>query len=106
VLEIQELLGTAAAAPLKKKAIALTNGRRAIFAAHITGPLKLRARFKGKTLLAQVARTGLVRYAGKQYTSPSLAAAAACNRGTCNGWTFWKYQRAPGDWVTLDTLRK
>jgi hypothetical protein len=37
---------------------------------------------------------------------PSLVAATACKRQTCNGWTFWKYERAPGDWVPLDNLRK
>jgi Restriction Enzyme Adenine Methylase Associated len=47
-----------------------------------------------------------VRLDGKEYTSPSLAAAAACKRKTCNGWTFWQYERAPGDWVPLNALRK
>jgi len=23
-----------------------------------------------------------------------------------NGWTCWTYERAPGDWVKLDELRK
>jgi len=23
----------------------------------------------------------------------------------CNGWKFWNYERAPGDWVRLRTLR-
>jgi hypothetical protein len=106
VLEIQELLGTARARPVPAKPILVNNGRRPVLAEHIDGPFQLRARFKGKTLTAQVVRSGIVRYAGKQFTSPSLAAAAACNRSTCNGWTFWKYQRAPGDWVILDNLRK
>ncbi len=30
---------------------------------------------------------------------------AAVIKRPCNGWTFWTYQRAPGDWVRLDTLR-
>ena len=25
---------------------------------------------------------------------------------TFNGWSFWQFQRAPGDWVPLDNLRK
>ena len=70
------------------------------------GPLKLRARFKGQTISARVRRTGHVRLNGKDYTSPSLAAAAACKRKTCNGWTFWQYERAPGKWALLDQLRK
>jgi len=49
---------------------------------------------------------GKVRFAGKVYTSPSLATAAACKRQRCNGWVFWQYERAPGDWVLLDALRR
>ena len=68
--------------------------------------MKLRAWFKGKKLRAQLLKGGRVRFAGKVYDSLSTAAAKACKRRTCNGWTFWKYQRAPGDWVTVDHLRK
>jgi hypothetical protein len=81
-------------------------GRKPILAKHITGPMKLRTRFKGKTLTARVKRNGLIRFRGKVYSSPSVAGAVACKRRTCNGWTFWKYERAPGDWVRLNELRK
>ncbi len=80
-------------------------GRTPVLAEYISGAMNLRARFKGAALLARVRRDGTVRFAGKLYTSPSLAAAAACKRKTCNGWKFWQYERAPGDWVLLDTLR-
>lgn len=78
----------------------------AVLTTYINSPMKLRAQFKGKTVTASVRQDGIIRFEGKKYTSPSLAAAAACNRRTCNGWTFWKYERAPGDWVLLDNLRK
>jgi hypothetical protein len=81
-------------------------GRTPALAEYIKGPLKLRARFKGQAITARVRRTGHVRLDGKDYTSPSLAAAAACKRKTCNGWTFWQYERAPGKWALLDQLRK
>jgi len=68
--------------------------------------MKLRAWFKGKKLRAQLLKGGRVRFNGKVYDSLSTAAAKACRRVSCNGWTFWKYQRAPGDWVTVDHLRK
>jgi len=68
--------------------------------------MKLRAWFKGKKLRAQLLKGGRVRFSGKVYDSLSTAAAKACKRRTCNGWTFWKYLRAPGDWVTVDHLRK
>jgi hypothetical protein len=84
----------------------ISKGRKPILAKYVTGPMKLRTRFKGKTLTARVKRNGLIRFRGKVYSSPSVAAAAACKRRTCNGWTFWKYERAPGDWVRLNELRK
>jgi hypothetical protein len=68
--------------------------------------MKLMAWFKGKKLKAQLLKGGRVRFNGKVYESLSTAAAKACKRRTCNGWTFWKYLRAPGDWVTVDHLRK
>jgi hypothetical protein len=47
----------------------------------------------------------LIRYKNKDYNSPSHAGSAVVKR-SCNGWTFWKYERAPGDWVFLDELRR
>jgi hypothetical protein len=73
---------------------------------YISGPLKLQAKFKGKMIKARARRDGLIHYGGRTYTSPSLAAAKACKRRTCNGWTFWRFERAPGDWVSLNELRK
>jgi hypothetical protein len=78
----------------------------AVLGTYIAGPMKLRATFKGNNIAAHVRKDGVIRFEGGKYTSPSLAAAAACKRKTCNGWTFWKYERAPGDWVKLDNLRK
>jgi predicted GIY-YIG superfamily endonuclease len=82
------------------------DGRKPVLAEFISGPIKLRAKFKGVVVTARVRRDGAVRFAGKVYTSPSLAAAAARKSRTCNGWTFWHYERAPGDWVLLDALRR
>ncbi len=67
---------------------------------------QLRAEFKGTIIKAIIRADGTIRYKGQVFTSPSLAASAACNRKTANGWHFWKYERAPGDWVKLDFLRK
>jgi hypothetical protein len=74
-------------------------------AEYIDGPLKLRATLKGKTYTARVRGDGSVRFDGKIYDSPSAAGTAVCKR-SCNGWWFWKYERAPGDWVRLSELRK
>jgi hypothetical protein len=107
-IEIQDLLGMAIApAPRRSVAAAPTsNGRSPILAEYVNGPMTIRARHKGKLHRAFVRKTGMIRFAGKHFTSPSLAGACAVNRRTCNGWTFWHYQRAPGDWVPLDNLRK
>jgi hypothetical protein len=74
-------------------------------AKYLDKPIKLRATLKGKTYTALVRRDGSVRFEGKIYRSPSAAGTAICKR-SCNGWWFWKYERAPGDWVRLSELRK
>jgi hypothetical protein len=102
---MQEMLGLYTARRPQVKPPA-PDGRHPTLADYIKAPMQLRARFKGQTIEARVRRTGHVRLDGKEYTSPSLAAAAACKRPTCNGWTFWRYERAPGDWVLLNELRK
>jgi hypothetical protein len=81
-------------------------GKKAALARYISGPMKLRANYKGSVITAQVRRDGTIRFDGKKYFSPSVAGARACERRSCNGWTFWKYERAPGDWVLLDNLRR
>jgi hypothetical protein len=82
------------------------NHRKPLLAKYITASMSLRAHFKGKTLKARVSKDGNIHLADKIFTSPSMAAVAAIQGKNCNGWTFWKYQRAPGDWVELDTLRR
>jgi hypothetical protein len=66
---------------------------------------RLRGHSKGKTFQASARDDGSIRLQGKLYTSPSAAAEAA-TRYPVDGWLFWKYERAPGDWVRLDELRK
>jgi hypothetical protein len=65
---------------------------------------RLRAKYKGKLRRAVVRRDGRIRYDGVVYDSPSAAAIAVIGRNV-NGWAFWKYERAPGDWVPLSMLR-
>ncbi|HXX21787.1 MAG TPA: hypothetical protein VEO19_01405 [Terriglobia bacterium] len=66
---------------------------------------RLRGRSKGKAFHASVRDDGSIRLQGKVYDSPSAAAEAA-TQYPVDGWLFWKYERAPGDWVCLDELRK
>jgi len=81
-------------------------GKQPALAQYIKGSVKLQARYKRNIIKARVRRDGSISFRGKIYRSPSQAAARACKRRTCNGWTFWQYERAPGDWVKLNELRK
>ena len=66
--------------------------------------LQLKTVYKGTTYRAFVQKDGIVRYKNRKYTSPSAAGRAVIQRA-CNGWAFWRYQRAPGQWVRLSNLR-
>lgn len=81
-------------------------GRRVALAAYVTKPMAIRNKYKGRFVRAQVRRDGTIRFAKKVFQSPSMAAAAACGRKTVNGWQFWRYERAPGDWVPLAEIRR
>jgi hypothetical protein len=65
----------------------------------------IRFRFKGKLHKARVRTDGTIRYQGQVFTSPSSAAAAVTKKAS-DGWTAWRYERAPGDWVPLSELRR
>lgn len=64
----------------------------------------IRLEYKGRKYKARVLKTGVISYKGKKYMSPSLATKPITGR-TWNGWLCWLYQRSPGEWVPLDTLR-
>jgi len=83
----------------------LLEGRMPPLLPYIKKVFKLRGRSKGKVFHASVRNDGTIRLQGKMYASPSAAAAAA-TQYPVDGWSFWKYERAPGDWVRLDELRK
>lgn len=80
-------------------------GRVVSRTAYVNRTIRIKARYKGKTINAYFRKDGNVYYDGKAYRSPSGAAQVVCGR-TCNGWSFWTYQRSPGDWVPIDELRK
>jgi hypothetical protein len=74
-------------------------------ARYIKAPTTLRANHGGKLIHARIRRDGWIRFAGHLYNSPS-AAGTACRKKATNGWKFWEYERARGDWVSLDELRR
>ncbi len=68
--------------------------------------IRLRATFKDERLRASVLKNGLIKFKGKQYSTPSGAGKAARGGVPVDGWYFWTYERAPGDWVVLDKIRR
>lgn len=90
-------------------------GRQPTLAPFVTRRFHIQFKYKGKLYIAHVRSDGTIRFAansaeakrfkGKIFTSPSLAGWAVTNRST-DGWYAWKYERAPGDWVHLNELRK
>lgn len=104
--ELNYLIGRATA-PIAKPPRRKNGKKRGatVMANYVSRPMRLRANYRGQLVNARIRRNGLIRYKMNDYSSPSLAGAAVVKR-SCNGWTFWKYERAPGDWVLLDVLRR
>lgn len=82
-------------------------GRRGtpVLAAFVDRSMSIRAQYKGKVYKARVRKNGTIRYGARVFNSPSLAAMAITRR-SANGWWFWTYERAPGQWVRLRELRR
>ena len=89
----------------QKRAIDTVVKRVPPLASYVRQRLKIRFRYKGTRHSATVRSDGTIRLNGKVFNSPSQAAAAITHRAM-NGWTTWSYERAPGDWVLLDEMRK
>ncbi len=90
----------------ERKAIKQKKGRDvAVLAIYKNRPRRLRGKSKGTTFKASVRNDGRIRFNRKSFASPSHAAAEAVGH-SMNGWWFWQYERAPGDWVRLRELRK
>lgn len=76
-----------------------------VLAGYIKKAMTLRGKYKGEIHKARVRKDGTIRVARKVFTSPSLAASAVVGHAA-NGWGFWTYERAPGQWVRLRELRR
>jgi hypothetical protein len=79
-------------------------GRAATLAPYVTARVRLKRLYKGRLYRAVVRADGRIRYNGSVFTSPSRAAREVCGHAT-DGWHFWQYERAPGDWVPINELR-
>jgi hypothetical protein len=98
-------LGLKKSTVVAKSKITVQKGRKPVLAPYVKTRFEIRLGYKGKTRKAMVRKDGTILSAGKVYNSPSMAASAIKQRAS-NGWVSWSYQRAPGDWVLLDVLRK
>jgi len=63
------------------------------------------ANYKGKSYRAVFYKTRGIKLNGKFYETPTGAAKAIVDRGTVNGWRFWKYRDEGGELVSLGNLR-
>lgn len=92
-----------------------TEGKKPVLAPFVNRRFHIRFRYKDRLYIAHVRRDGSITFAkdsaeadrlqGKVFFSPSRAAKAVTKR-EMNGWAVWTYERAPGDWISLDGLRK
>jgi len=103
--EINWVIGRSTSPVPKRRQVKVVKPGAAVLSAYFNESKKLRATFKGRLIKARVRRNGLIRYRDRDYKSPSRAASAVVKRAA-NGWRFWKYERAPGDWVSLKELRR
>jgi len=104
--ELALLIGKKKGRKADKTTMLIPDGKTPVLDGYAKRPTILKATYKRKVIKALVRRDGSIRLDGKMFLSPSMAGAAAQKRRSCNGWTFWSYERAPGDWVKLDTLRQ
>jgi RAMA domain-containing protein len=66
---------------------------------------RLVGRYKGYEYSGGLRKDGRIFFDGTLYESPSAAASVARGRRT-NGWKFWEFKNAKGEWVPLRDLRK
>jgi len=92
--------------PRKVKAARIPSGKQPALARYVTTRLPIRFVYKGKVHRATVLEDGTIfGHGGQRFASPSSAARAVTGRRTY-GWQAWRYERAPGDWVKLDEIRR
>jgi len=79
-------------------------GKTPALASYFTSRTRIRWTFKGVEYRATVHPDGHIRFKGRTFNSPSVAASHISKRPT-GGWHAWRYESAPGEWEQLDTLR-
>ncbi len=103
--ELESLFGQSKEDETEIEEKRLKEGRKPILASYVNKRFKIRFRYMDKLHKATVRKDGTISYRGKIYNSPSAAAHAIIGHAA-NGWYCWNYERAPGDWILLNELRK
>lgn len=102
--ELDELFGSSASERKGRRATG-QKGRPPTLAAYVSNRIPIRMRYRKRLYKATIRPDGTVRFRGKQFRSPSAAATAVSKR-PMNGWSWWRYEVAPGEWVKLMRLRR
>jgi len=66
----------------------------------------LRVMYKSQVRKARVDAKGRIVIDGRTFDSPSQAGSFIRGGRSTNGWTFWRYRNAKGEWVLLDKARR
>jgi hypothetical protein len=106
-MQLNKLLGHKSSLNLHSAKQIQTKGKsgKIVSDAHdLRSGMKLSATYKGTQYSAVVRKSGKIEYNGKLYNSPSMAARAITKR-SMNGWYFWRFKHANGEYVRLSTLR-
>ena len=102
--EIGTLFGPSGSERRRRRA-SQRNGRQPTLAAYVKGRMPIRMRYHKRGYKATVLADGTIRFRGEFFRSPSTAASAVSKR-PMNGWSWWRYEAAPGEWVELNVLRR
>ncbi|GMU83295.1 MAG: hypothetical protein AMXMBFR47_31650 [Planctomycetota bacterium] len=104
--EEELLFGGFRARALRPSPVRKIRGKGAVALSELAQRVRrLRGTYNGRVVRATLLASGAIRMNKKRYGSLSEAARAAV-RGPANGWDFWRFERAPGEWVRVRVLRR
>lgn len=75
------------------------------FAGVVGRTIQVRWKYKGEILKARFRPDGQLTFRRRRFPTPTVAAKKIAAR-PMNGWHVWTFERSPGLWVRLQTLRK
>lgn len=103
--ELEVLMGKKQKVTKKRSKRVKRSDSETVLGPYLDQRIVIQRKYKGTLYKARVRKNGWINFNGYLYRSPTGPAMEICGRSV-NGWYFWRYQRAPGDWVPLHKLRK